>query len=138
MNDLCRRAMCAAFALTLLTGCEATAPEGPPSAEALPVGSPAPVPPLAPVSCPTPPPVLKAPAIDPGRIPDVLGVQHQLAQDTLEAAGFSNHSEEDATGAAREVSPDREWVVVEQSPAPGTPATTADMTVILRSKRVGE
>lgn len=138
MSDLCRRAMCVAFVLVMLTSCGATSPPGQQSTAALPVGSPTPIPLPVPVSCPTLPPVLKAPAIDPGRVPDVVGVQHQLAQDTMEAAGFSNLTEEDATGAAREVSPDREWVVVEQFPAPGTPATAADMTVILRSKRVGE
>jgi beta-lactam-binding protein with PASTA domain len=70
-----------------------------------------------------------------GVIPNVVGVNHQLAQDTMQAAGFYNLSEEDATGQGRMLVVDRNWVVVSQEPKPGTKAPL-DVTVILRSKKL--
>lgn len=77
------------------------------------------------------------PVVRQGTIPDVVGMDHQLAQDTMQAAGFYNLSEEDATGQGRMLIIDRNWVVVEQEPAAGT-AAAAEVTVILRSKKIGE
>ena len=48
-------------------------------------------------------------------VPDVVGMNHQLAQDTLQASGFYLLSEEDATGQGRMLLYDRNWVVVSQS-----------------------
>jgi hypothetical protein len=75
--------------------------------------------------------------VDEGVVPNVVGINHQLAQDTMQAAGYYNLSEEDATGANRMLIIDRNWVVVEQIPAAGTKAN-ADTTIVLRSKKIGE
>jgi len=72
--------------------------------------------------------------VESGVVPDVAGVNHQLAQDTMQAAGFYNLSEEDATGQGSLLINDRNWVVVSQQPKPGTRAP-ADTTIILRSKK---
>jgi hypothetical protein len=94
------------------------------------------------VAAPTPEPAAptqQAPAAVPpvttGVIPDVIGVNHQLAQDTMQAAGFYNLSEEDATGQGRMLVSDRNWVVASQEPKPGTKAPL-DVTIILRSKKL--
>ena len=79
----------------------------------------------------------EVPAVEQGVVPEVVGMQHQLAQDTLQAAGFYNLSEEDATGAGRALVVDRNWIVVEQEPPGGTKAAS-DVTVVLRSKMIGE
>jgi hypothetical protein len=95
---------------------------------------------------PTPPPVTTPQAPSPPRqtgaaaaavIPNVVGVNHQLAQDTMQAAGFYVLTEEDATGQGRLLVNDRNWVVVSQDPAAGTtvPLTTK---ILLKSKKIGE
>ncbi|WP_433013052.1 PASTA domain-containing protein [Kribbella sp. CA-294648] len=70
-------------------------------------------------------------------VPAVVGVNHQLAQDTMQAAGFYYLLEEDATGQGRLLINDRNWVVVSQSPAGGTTAPV-DAKIVLRSKKIGE
>ena len=55
----------------------------------------------------------------------------------MQAAGFYNLTEEDATGQGRLLINDRNWVVVSQQPGGGTRAA-ADTTIILRSKKIGE
>jgi hypothetical protein len=47
-------------------------------------------------------------------VPNVVGVNHHLAQDTMQAAGFYNLTGEDATGQGRLLISDRNWVVVSQ------------------------
>jgi hypothetical protein len=74
---------------------------------------------------------------DSGRVPGVEGKDHQLAQDTMQAAGFYILSEEDASGEARPMIYDRNWTVVSQSPKPGTRAPL-DRTIILRAKKDDE
>jgi hypothetical protein len=71
------------------------------------------------------------------RIPDVEGEDHQLAQDTMQAAGLYNLSEEDATGQGRLLILDRNWTVVEQDPPAGT-LVREDQTITLSSKKDGE
>jgi hypothetical protein len=71
------------------------------------------------------------------RVPNVVGVNHQTAQDTMQAAGLFMLQEEDATGASRMLLYDRNWVVVRQSPRAGT-KVSADTTVTLFSKKIGE
>ena len=71
------------------------------------------------------------------RVPDVVGKDHQLAQDTMQAAGLYNLSEEDATGQGRVLIIDRNWTVVEQDPPAGT-SVGEDATITLRSKKDGE
>jgi hypothetical protein len=70
-------------------------------------------------------------------VPDVVGKDHQLAQDTMQAAGLYNLSEEDATGQGRMLLVDRNWTVVSQSPAAGS-MVNEDETITLRSKKDGE
>lgn len=66
------------------------------------------------------------------KVPDVEGVDHQLAQDTMQAPGLYNLTEEDASGEDRSLLWDRNWTVVTQSPKPGE-RVSADTTIILRS-----
>jgi hypothetical protein len=70
-------------------------------------------------------------------VPNVVGENHQYAQDTMQAAGLYVLDEEDATGQGRMLVWDRNWVVVEQIPAAGT-MVTEDTTITLRSKKDGE
>ncbi|MCP3799486.1 PASTA domain-containing protein [Allokutzneria sp. A3M-2-11 16] len=67
-------------------------------------------------------------------VPNVVGMEHQKAQDTMQAAGLRNLTEEDATGRKRLLVNDRNWVVVTQEPAAGAvvPKTTK---VLLKSKK---
>lgn len=71
------------------------------------------------------------------KVPNVVGHNHQLAQDELQAAGFYGLAEEDATGQGRVLVWDRNWVVVRQSPKAGTRVST-DATITLYSKKIGE
>jgi hypothetical protein len=70
-------------------------------------------------------------------VPDVVGLDHQLAQDTLQANGFYLLQEEDATGQGRMLLYDRNWVVVSQSAPGGTSAATTT-AITLYSKKIGE
>lgn len=67
-------------------------------------------------------------------VPDVVGMEHQAAQDALQAAGFFYLAEEDATGQGRMLVYDRNWVVVSQDPAAGTAVPQSDK-ILLRSKK---
>lgn len=71
------------------------------------------------------------------RVPDVVGMNHQYAQDAMQAAGLYSLDEEDATGQGRMLLWDRNWVVVEQRPAAGT-MVSDDTTIVLSSKKQGE
>jgi hypothetical protein len=70
-------------------------------------------------------------------VPNVVGVDHQLAQDTMQAAGLYVLQEEDCTGQDRVLLWDRNWVVVSQDPAAGT-AVGEDATITLCSKKDDE
>lgn len=70
-------------------------------------------------------------------VPDVIGMNHQLAQDTLQAAGFYLLLEEDATGQGRSLLWDRNWEVVSQS-VPGGTTTSIATPVTLFAKKIGE
>lgn len=76
-------------------------------------------------------------AVQTGVVPNVVGLNHQLAQDTMQAAGFYYLTEEDATGQGRLLINDRNWVVVSQEPQGGTQAAS-DTKIVLRSKKIGE
>lgn len=71
------------------------------------------------------------------RVPNVVGKDHQLAQDTMQAAGLYTLLEEDATGQGRLLLFDRNWVVVSQDPPAGT-MVSETQTITLRSKKIGE
>ena len=67
-------------------------------------------------------------------VPDVVGKNHQEAQDLLQASGFYNLGEEDATGRGRVLVLDRNWVVVDQEPKGGT-VLDPKQKIVLRSKK---
>ena len=71
------------------------------------------------------------------RVPNVVGKDHQLAQDTMQGARLYNLTEEDATGQGRSLVVDRNWTVVSQSPTAGT-MVSEDRTITLRSKKDDE
>jgi transketolase len=68
------------------------------------------------------------------RVPDVVGHNHQKAQDEMQAHGLFMLAEEDATGQGRLLLWDRNWVVVRQKPAPGT-KVAPNTTITLYSKK---
>ena len=65
-------------------------------------------------------------------VPNVVGLDHQLAQDTMQARGFWRLTEQDATGEDRMLLWDRNWTVVDQWPLPGA-RVHRDQTVVLSS-----
>jgi hypothetical protein len=70
-------------------------------------------------------------------VPNVVGVDHQLAQDTMQAAGLYLLDEKDCTGQGRMLLWDRNWVVVSQDPPAGS-NVNEDTTITLCSKKDGE
>lgn len=70
-------------------------------------------------------------------VPDVVGMNHQAAQNRMQDAGLFALREEDATGRGRALLWDRNWVVVSQSPAAGT-RVSEDRTITLRSKKYSD
>lgn len=58
------------------------------------------------------------------RVPNVVGKQHQAAQDYLQSKGFYNLREKDCSGRDRLLLWDRNWKVVRQSPKAGTRLNT--------------
>ena len=71
------------------------------------------------------------------RVPNVVGRNHQAAQNAMQAAGLYMLDEEDATGQGRALIWDRNWQVVRQSPAAGK-CVSEDTTILLSSKKIGE
>jgi beta-lactam-binding protein with PASTA domain len=53
-------------------------------------------------------------------VPDVSGMNHQQAQDTMQAAGLYNLREVDGKGLGRALVVDRNWVQVGQDPPAAT------------------
>ena len=70
-------------------------------------------------------------------VPDVTGMDHQLAQDTMQAAGFYMLDEVDCSGQDRMLLWDRNWTVEAQKPSAGSKAST-DATITLCSVKDGE
>jgi len=70
-------------------------------------------------------------------VPDVVGENHQYAQDTMQAAGLYNLEERDATGQDRLLLWDRNWVVVSQDPPAGS-EVSEDATITLSAMKEGE
>jgi hypothetical protein len=71
------------------------------------------------------------------RVPNVVGMDHQLAQDTMQAAGLYMLDEVDCTGQDRMLIIDRNWTVQKQTPAAGK-RVSADSTITLCSVKDGE
>lgn len=119
-----RKALLAAVGVALLGACSSPPPQ-----------SPAPAPPPESVVGQYVVPGSKAPS---GHVvPDVVGKNHQEAQDSLQAAGFYNLGEQDASGKDRALVWDRNWVVVEQNPKSGTVLDPKER-ITLRSKKISD
>lgn len=71
------------------------------------------------------------------KVPNVVGQNHQAAQNAMQEAGLFMLAEEDATGQGRMLLMDRNWVVVKQDPKAGT-VVDANATITLYSKKQGE
>ncbi|WP_219507094.1 PASTA domain-containing protein [Nonomuraea ceibae] len=71
------------------------------------------------------------------RLPDVVGMNLQAAQDHLQATGFYILNDKDATGQGRLQVLDRNWVVVRQTPAAGKRVPTSTL-ITLYAKKLGE
>ena len=64
------------------------------------------------------------------KVPDVVGKDHQLAQDTMQAAGLYMLQEQDASGQDRMLLVDRNWTTVRQRPSAGK-CVTEDTEIML-------
>lgn len=67
-------------------------------------------------------------------VPDVVGRDLQLAQDTMQAAGLYYLMSHDSTGQGRSQVLDRNWQVTDQSPAAGT-MVASDQMIDLGAKK---
>ncbi len=63
-------------------------------------------------------------------VPNVVGLDHQLAQDTMQAAGLLRLTEQDATGDDRLLLWDRNWTVVDQWPLPGARVARSQVVML--------
>jgi hypothetical protein len=73
-----------------------------------------------------PSPSVPAASDDGPLMPDVVCLDLQLAQDTIQSAGVFFSKSRDATGEGRRQILDRNWIVVAQTPPPGTPFGEGD------------
>ncbi|WP_410570019.1 PASTA domain-containing protein [Amycolatopsis sp. cmx-4-61] len=72
------------------------------------------------------------------KVPDVSGMNHQDAQNTMQRAGLYNLREVDGTGQGRALVIDRNWVQTGQNPAAGTevaPDTVITLTAVKYTDR---
>lgn len=121
-SSAARKAVLVAALAAVVSGC--TMP-GPPRSPA----STTPTAPTAPAS-PASTPSASARLIT---VPDVSGMNHQQAQDAMQAAGLYNLREVDGKGLGRALVVDRNWVQVGQDPAAGTkvpPGTVITLTAV--------
>lgn len=90
--------------------------------------TPAPAPVSAPPAAPAPlvPPPSAGPGATQASMPNVTCMNLQTAQDTIQETGVHYSRSEDATGRGRLQVSDRNWVVVAQRPAVGTPIGEGD------------
>lgn len=130
MKTLRLAAATAVLATVVLTGCGPESPSTKPTSTATPTTAaptrtPSTTPPTTTVTTPpaTPEPTVTeeapAAAVKTGTLPNLVGMNHQLAQDTAQAAGFYGLREKDASGMERMLMLDRNWKVCRQEPAPG-------------------
>lgn len=70
-------------------------------------------------------------------VPNVVGLDHQAAQDALQGEGLYNLDERDCTGQGRVLLFDRNWEVVSTDPPAGTPVSEDDK-ITLCSVKQGE
>ncbi|WP_245717626.1 PASTA domain-containing protein [Nocardia jejuensis] len=96
----------------------------------------APAPQTNPPLTSAPPATTTATAAPAAIMPDVVCANLQDAQNTIQKAGVFYSRSKDATGAGRMQVMDRNWIVVAQSPAPGTPFTEGE--AVLSVVKYGE
>jgi hypothetical protein len=132
-----RRAIVGGLALVTLTACGSSSTPGAAPTTTVTATTTVTQTATAPPSSTSTQPSAARPSAQTGVVPNVVGLNHQLAQDTMQAAGFYFLTEEDATGQGRLLINDRNWVVVSQQPAGGTKAPP-DTKIVLRSKKIGE
>lgn len=72
-----------------------------------------------------------------GVIPDVHCMDLQLAQDTMQAAGYRNLTSQDGTGRNRSQIIDANWIVTTQQPAAGT-KPGSKTAIVLTAVKHGE
>jgi hypothetical protein len=82
----------------------------------------------APSSTPPVPPASSGGEGDRATLPDVVGMDLQLAQDTMQASGFYLLTSHDATGQDRFQVVDRNWTVCSQDP-PGDTEASVDTLI---------
>jgi hypothetical protein len=70
-------------------------------------------------------------------VPNVVGMVHQDAQDTMQRAGLYILMEEDATGQGRMLVMDRNWVTTKQSEPAGSKVDCVT-EILLHAKKAGE
>ena len=70
-------------------------------------------------------------------VPDVVGLDHQAAQDAMQGEGLWILDEKDCSGQGRMLLWDRNWEVVRTDPPAGT-RVTEDTTITLCSVKEGE
>lgn len=70
-------------------------------------------------------------------VPDVVGLVHQTAQDTMQASGLYMLTEEDATGKGRMLVMDRNWTTTAQS-VPAGQVVDCNTSIKLSAKKIGE
>ncbi|MDU0291440.1 hypothetical protein [Saccharothrix longispora] len=70
-------------------------------------------------------------------VPDVVGMVHQRAQDTMQDAGLFQLREEDATGRGRMLIVDRNWTTTAQSVAAGQ-VVACDTEITLAARKTDE
>jgi hypothetical protein len=69
-------------------------------------------------------------------VPAVVGMNHQAAQDTMQAAGLYNLREHDGSGQNRLLIWDRNWTTIAQDPPAGTlvsPDAVITLTAVKKS-----
>lgn len=71
-----------------------------------------------------------------GKMPDVVCMNLQTAQNKIQESGVFFSRSEDATGKARQQLWDRNWIVVGQRPAAGTPISEGE--AVLSVVKYGE
>lgn len=147
-STVTRTMIVAAFAATALTACSGeSADTKPTSTTAAPTTTSAlvttttaaPVATTTAVSPVAPPPVATpaaAPAAVPAMMPDVVCMNLQDAQDTIQAAGVFFSRSADATGAGRRQVVDSNWIVVDQTPSAGSPF--GEIEAVLSAVKIGE
>ncbi|ROZ85480.1 PASTA domain-containing protein [Gordonia sp. OPL2] len=91
---------------------------------------------------PVPPPVetrtsaSDSPAAPAALMPDVVCMNLQAAQNRIQDAGVFFSRSTDASGQGRSQILDSNWIVVAQTPDPGTPITEGD--AVLSAVKIGE